>query len=57
VSEFKKEVEAAICLPVNWYSYAILSLGYPMVRFGPVRRVVVADVVFEDRSAQLHSEA
>jgi hypothetical protein len=26
-----------------------LPIGYPMGRFGPVRRVPLADVVYEDR--------
>ena len=30
-------------------SYALLPIGYPMGRFGPVRRVPLADVVYEDR--------
>jgi len=39
-------------LPADWHSYAILPIGYPMGRFGPVRRVDLADVVFEDRWEQ-----
>ena len=31
------------------HSYALLPIGYPMGRFGPVRRVALADVVCEDR--------
>ena len=33
----------------NVHSYALLPIGYPMGRFGPVRRVALADVVYEDR--------
>jgi hypothetical protein len=31
---------------------ALLPIGYPMGGFGPVRRVPLADVVFEDRWGQ-----
>jgi hypothetical protein len=27
---------------------ALLPIGYPMGRFGPVRRIPLADVVYED---------
>ena len=46
---FEKEAEAALGLPPNVHSYALLPIGYPMGRFGPVRRVPLADVVYEDR--------
>jgi hypothetical protein len=29
-----------------------LPIGYPMGRFGPVRRIALADVVYEDRWGQ-----
>ena len=47
--QFEKEAEAAVGLPLNVHSYALLPIGYPMGRFGPVRRVTLADVVYEDR--------
>ena len=46
---FEKEAERALGLPADWHSYAILPIGYPMGQFGPVRRVALADVVYEDR--------
>src|SRR3979411_2493896 len=46
---FEKEVEAALGLPADVHSYALLPIGYPMGRFGPVRRIALADVVYEDR--------
>ena len=49
---FEKEAEAALGLPPDAHSYAILPIGYPMGRFGPVRRISLADVVFEDRWGQ-----
>jgi nitroreductase len=47
--QFEKEVEAALGLPPNVHSYALLPIVFPMGRFGPVRRVPLADVVYEDR--------
>jgi nitroreductase len=49
---FEREVEAAFGLPADVHSYAILPIGYPMGRFGPVRRIPLADVVYEDRWGQ-----
>ena len=46
---FEKEAERALGLPADWHSYAILPVGYSMGRFGPVRRIALADVVYEDR--------
>jgi hypothetical protein len=45
----EKEAEAALGLPPGVHSYALLPIGYPMGRFGPVRRVPLTDVVYEDR--------
>jgi hypothetical protein len=50
--QFEKEAEAALGLPPSVHSYALLAIGYPMGRFGPVRRVPLADVVYEDRWGQ-----
>jgi nitroreductase len=50
--QFEKEVEAALALPPGFHSYALLPIGYPMGRFGPVRRVALADVVYGDRWGQ-----
>jgi len=49
---FEKETEAALGLPRGVHSYAILPIGYPMGRFGPVGRGPLADVVYEDRWGQ-----
>ena len=53
---FEKEVEAALGLPPDVHSYALLPIGYPMGRFGPVRRMSLADVIYEDRWGQPLSE-
>ena len=45
----EKETEAALGLPPGVHSYAILPIGYPVGKFGPVRRGPLADVVYLDR--------
>jgi nitroreductase len=54
--QFEKEAEAAIGLLPNVHSYALLPIGCPMGRFGPVRRVPLADVVYEDRWGQTYRD-
>jgi nitroreductase len=46
--QIEKVAEAALGLPPGVHSYALLPIGYPMGRFGPVRRVALAGVVYED---------
>ncbi len=48
----EKEVEAAMGLPPGVHSYAILPIGYPMGKFGPVGRGNLADIVYQDRWGQ-----
>jgi nitroreductase len=45
---YEAEVEAALGLPPGVHSYAILPIGYPMGRFGPVGRGALSDMVYED---------
>src|SRR5207253_9801596 len=45
---FEKEAEAALGLPADWHSYALIPIGYPLGRFGPVRRVGLEEVVYAD---------
>lgn len=45
----EKEAEAALGLPPGVHSYAILPIGYPMGKFGPVGRGPLADIVFQDK--------
>jgi nitroreductase len=49
---FEKEVEAALGLPPDVHSYALIPIGYPMGRFGPVRRAPLADVIYGDKWGQ-----
>ena len=44
----EKEAEAAMGIPEGFHSYAILPIGFPTGKFGPVRRAPLADVVFDD---------
>jgi len=46
---YEKETEAALGLPPGVHSYAILPIGYPMGKFGPVGRGPLADIVYGDR--------
>ena len=45
---YEKETEAAMGLPAGVHSYAILPIGYPMGRFGPVGRGKLAEIVYQD---------
>jgi nitroreductase len=46
---YEKDSEAALGLPPGVHSYAILPIGYPIGRFGPVGRGPLAEIVYEDR--------
>ena len=48
----EKEAEAALGLPTGVHSYAILPVGYPMGKFGPVGRGKLSDFVFLDKWQQ-----
>ena len=52
---FEKEVEGALGLPPDWHSYALLPIGYPLGRFGPVRRIPLEEVVYADRWGKAYS--
>lgn len=49
---FKKEVEAELGLPDDAHSYALLPIGWPLGRFGPVGRQPVGEIAFQDRWGQ-----
>jgi nitroreductase len=46
---YEAEVDEIFGLPPNVHSYAIIPIGYPSGRFGPVRRRPPSEVVFLDR--------
>ena len=45
----EKEAEAALGLPPGVHSYAILPVGYPMGKFGPIGRGKLSDFVYLDK--------
>jgi nitroreductase len=49
---YEKEAEAAMGLPEDVHSYAILPMGFPLGKFGPVRRAPLAEVVYQDKWGQ-----
>ena len=51
----EEETEAALGLPPGVHSYAILPIGYPMGRFGPVSRGPLEDIVYEDEWGKPYS--
>ena len=51
---FAEEVDAIFGLPPGISSYAILPIGYPLGRFGPVGRGPLANVVYKDRWGQAY---
>jgi nitroreductase len=52
----EKEAEVAMGIPDSHHSYAILPIGYPFGKFGPVRRAPLADVVYADSWGQHWAE-
>jgi nitroreductase len=52
---FEKEAEAALGLPADVHSYALLPIGYPKGRFGPVRRVPLSEIVYGDQWGRPYS--
>lgn len=46
---FAKEVDAALGLPEGVHSYAILPIGWPMGKFGPLGRGPIGEIVYQDR--------
>ena len=49
---FEKETEAALGLPEGVHSYAIIPVGFPMGKFGPVRRAPLENVIYADKWGQ-----
>ncbi len=54
---FEKEADKALGLPDGVHSYAILPIGYPMGKFGPVGRGALAEFVYQDRWGQPYTAA
>jgi nitroreductase len=49
---YEKETEAALGLPPGVHSYAIVPIGYPLGKYGPVRRGALSKIVYKDRWGQ-----
>jgi nitroreductase len=49
---YEKEAEEALRLPRGVHSYAIIPIGYPMGKFGPVGRGQLSEFVYQDRWGQ-----
>jgi nitroreductase len=54
---YEKETEAALGLPPGVHSYAIIPIGYPMGKFGPVGRGPLAEFVYLDRWGRAYPPA
>src|SRR3954465_1420919 len=54
---FEKDAEAALGLPPDAHSYAIIPIGYPLGKFGPVARVPLQDVVFGNKWGERWADA
>jgi nitroreductase len=52
----RRKAEAALGFPLGVHSYALVPIGYPMGRFGPVRHIALADVVYEDQWGQAYRD-
>ena len=48
----EREAEKALGLPPGVHSYAILPIGWPMGKFGPVGRGSLDQFVYQDRWGQ-----
>jgi nitroreductase len=55
--QYEEESEAALGLPPGVHSYAIIPIGYPMGRFGPVRRGHLSEFVYQDRWGEAYPPA
>jgi len=43
------EVKTLLCLPSNVLTYALMPIGYPIGKFGPLTRQPVSEVAYADR--------
>lgn len=46
---FEDEVKAALDIPAEVDTWALLPIGYPIDKFGPVKRKPISEVAFADR--------
>ncbi|MGH7965918.1 MAG: nitroreductase family protein [Candidatus Binatia bacterium] len=48
-TQYEDEIKAILGLPENITTYAMIPIGYPQGRFGPVTRLPVEEVTWRDR--------
>jgi len=48
-TQYEAEVKAILGLPEYITTYAMIPIGYPIGRFGPVRRVPVEQITWRNR--------
>ncbi len=46
---YEEPVKAAVGLPADVHTYALMPVGWPLDKFGPVKRRPLGEVVFRDR--------
>ncbi|HUY19089.1 MAG TPA: nitroreductase family protein [Candidatus Binataceae bacterium] len=46
---YEEQVKAALNLPADVHSYALMPVGWPLDKFGPVKRRPLSEVAFRDR--------
>ncbi len=46
---FEDQVKAVLALPAEAHTYALMPVGWPLDKFGPIKRRPLAEVAFRDR--------
>jgi nitroreductase len=46
---YESEVRSILGLPVDVFSFAMMPVGFPLDRYGPLSRRPVSEVAFADR--------
>ncbi|MBT5050057.1 MAG: nitroreductase family protein [Rhodospirillaceae bacterium] len=54
---YEKETEEALGLPKGVHSYAIIPIGWPLGKFGPVRRGDLEEIVYQDHWGEVFPSA
>jgi len=52
---FEKEVNKILGLPDDAETFAIIPIGYPVGKFGPVSRLPLEGVTFQDKWGQVYT--
>ena len=46
---YEDQIKAAVGLPAETHTYALMPVGWPLDKFGPIKRRPLAEVAFRDR--------